>query len=462
MSNNGYHKKVVKIITQSLDIDIQQPFKLHSSSSGVCSGFFISPTHIITCSHCVIHSKDIFFEIPSKGEKKYKLKIVGVCDDFDIALLESVEYKSKNYFKLGTLKDIKTGKEVYAIGFPLGQSNLKVTRGIISGIQFNSIQTDAPINKGNSGGPLIYNKYVIGINKSIITNSSNIGYATPITNFNVIKKELYNKDFVLIKRPDLGFTTNNTNESIQKLNGVKKGGVYVCDLIKNSPISNTNIEEGDIITKINDFDIDNYGLVRSIFTKNDKTSFIGIFDNIKLGETVRIEYYHNKKKFKKTFKYENYEMPIKYIYPRFEEIQYEIIGGVVFMDLYLNHLDIINYKTKKLPIELLKYYKTDERLRSEIVISYIYPNTYINNLDILSVGDIIRKVNDIEVSNMMEFRKAILEMIVFKNTKYLKFDTKDKKQIVLDAKSIINSEKNISETFKFELTKSYHYLKKKI
>ena len=462
MSKNGYHKKVVKIITQSLDIDIQQPFKLHSSSSGICSGFFISSKHIITCSHCVINSKDIFFEIPSKGEKKYKLKIIGVCDDFDIALLESIEYNSKSYFKLGTVKEIKAGNEVFAIGFPLGQSNLKVTRGIISGIQFNNIQTDAPINSGNSGGPLVYKGRVIGINKSKITHSSNIGYASPISNFDIIKKELYDNRTVLIKRPELGFTTNNTNESILKINNVKKEGVYICDLFKDSPIANTKLDEGDILTRINNYDVDSYGLVKSIFTKDDKVSFIGIFDSIKTGETVKLQYNHKGKMYNKNYKYEHYEMPVRYIYPRFEKIQYEIIGGVVFMDLYLNHLDIINYKTKKLPMNLLKYYNSDERTKSKIIVSYIYPNTTVSNLNILTEGDLIHKINNDEVSNMTEFRKAITKLIVSNGKKYIRINTEDKKELVVDAKSIISSEKNISETFKFELTKSYHDVSKHI
>ena len=459
MSKDYYHKNVVKIITQSLNVDIQQPFKLHSSSSGICSGFFISQTHIITCAHCIIKSKDIFFEIPSKGEKKYKLKIVGVCNDFDIALLESIEYKNKSYFKLSDGKDIKSGNEVYAVGFPLGQSNLKVTRGIISGIEFNNIQTDAPINHGNSGGPLVFKGKVIGINKSIISNSSNIGYASPISNFYTIKKELYSNDNILVKRPDLGFTTNNTNTSILKINNINKEGVYVCDLFDDSPISTTKISEGDIITKINNYDIDSYGLINSIFTKDDKISFIGLFDSIQYGDKVKIQYYHNGKVKNKEFIFTNYQMPIRYIYPRFEKIHYEIIGGIVFMDFYLNHLDIISYKTKKLPIELLEYYKSEKRTKSKVIVSYIYPNTSISNLKIINTGDLIHKINDIPISNMKDFRQSIKKLIVHKKNKYIKINTEDKKEVVVDVKEIIKKEKNISETFKFELTKSYYDIK---
>jgi S1-C subfamily serine protease len=460
MLTNRYHSKVVKIITQSLNIDIQQPFKLHSSSSGICTGFFISPKHIITCSHCIINSKDIFFEIPSKGEKKYKLNLIGVCNEFDIALLESDEYSSRYHFKLGSIKDIKAGNEVYAVGFPLGQSNLKVTKGIISGIQFHSIQTDAPINAGNSGGPLVYKGKVIGINKSKITHSSNIGYATPISNFHIIEKELYDKKKLLIKRPEYGFTTNNSSNNMLRLKNVKREGVYICDIFKNSPISKTNIHEGDILTKINNYNIDNYGLIESIFTKDDKIPFMGVFDGIKIGSNVVIEYSHDGKMYKKSFKYDYFELPIKYIYPQFEQIQYEILGGVVFMDFYLNHLDIINPKTEKLPITLLRHYDSDKRTSPKIIISYIFPNTEVSNLNILDEGDFIKKVNNIEVSTISNFRKALIKIIIFKNKKYIKIDTEDNKEIILNVKDVINKEQNISETFKFKSTKSYHNMTK--
>ena len=80
------------------------------------------------------------------------------------------------------------GEDAIAQGFPKGQDNIKYTKGIISGRQFGKIQTDTPINPGNSGGPLLSGNKVIGINSSGFLMANNIGYATPISYFYLLKK----------------------------------------------------------------------------------------------------------------------------------------------------------------------------------------------------------------------------------------------------------------------------------
>ncbi len=94
----------------------------------------------------------------------------------------------KEYFNLEDSDKAVSGIEVVAIGFPLGQNNIKITRGIISGRQDGDIQTDTPINPGNSGGPLLYKNKVVGIIKSIMTRSNNVGNAIPINKYNITQK----------------------------------------------------------------------------------------------------------------------------------------------------------------------------------------------------------------------------------------------------------------------------------
>ena len=163
-----FQHKIVKVIAQNIEVDYKEPYKLQDATSGIGTGFFIKGNYIITCSHVVDNSKVVLIEIPVEGKKKYKVELVGICPKFDIAVLKSVEYKSKSYFKMGDSDKIRSGNEVLAIGFPLGQNSIKITKGIVSGRQYGNIQTDTPINPGNSGGPLVYNGLVIGINKSII------------------------------------------------------------------------------------------------------------------------------------------------------------------------------------------------------------------------------------------------------------------------------------------------------
>lgn len=458
MSKNNIHKKVVKIISQNLIIDIQQPFKLSKSSSGICTGFFIANNLILTCAHCVLDSNDIYMEVPYLGKKKYKLELLGVCPHFDIALLKSNEYKSKYFFKLGDSNKIKAGNEVYAVGFPLGQSNLKITKGIISGLQFDSIQIDAALNPGNSGGPLIHKNIIIGINKSGYNKSNNVGYSSPIENYKIIKKDLLNKENILIRRPENGFTTNNTNKSMLEFKKCKKSGINICNIFENSPISSTNIKQNDILCKINNIDIDNYGLIKSKVTNNDKVPYTGIFDTIKLNNNIKIEYYSNGKNIKETFKYKPYTMPIKYIYPRFEKIEYEILGGVMFMDFYINHLSLI--KKKILSSELYRYLNNIDRIKPKVIISYLYPNTDISNLSILEVGDFINEVNNIKINTIEDFRKAILKPKTVNNIKYIIIKTDENEEIVLNLNDIIKNEEDLSKTFKYPITNIYNKLKK--
>ena len=77
---NNYHKKTIKIITQSLNIDILEPFKLKDTTTGVCTGFFISSSLILTCSHCVVNSKHLYFEVPYKGKKKLKMTLKDILN----------------------------------------------------------------------------------------------------------------------------------------------------------------------------------------------------------------------------------------------------------------------------------------------------------------------------------------------------------------------------------------------
>ena len=69
---------------------LKEPYKLSEATRSIGTGFFIETNYILTCSHCVQHSKDIFIEIPKYGKKKYKVELIGVCPELDIALLKSI------------------------------------------------------------------------------------------------------------------------------------------------------------------------------------------------------------------------------------------------------------------------------------------------------------------------------------------------------------------------------------
>ena len=142
---------------------------------------------IVTNFHVIENADEI--EIVLHNEKKYKANIVGTDKRTDVALLKIDSKENLKSLNIGKSKNLKIGQWVVAIGNPLGLGTT-VTTGIISakgryvdglGTYVDFIQTDAALNKGNSGGPLFdLNGNVIGVNTAIAARGQGIGFAIPI------------------------------------------------------------------------------------------------------------------------------------------------------------------------------------------------------------------------------------------------------------------------------------------
>lgn len=234
------------------------------TSLGLGTGIIVSENGYILSNEHVTGGKYSTCYITLENSKKYNGTVVWSDSDLDLSITK-IEANELKYVILGDSSKIRAGESVYAIGNPIGfEFRRTVTSGIISSknrtikleeennLSYMSdlIQTDATINPGNSGGPLIYsNGEVIGINTVKITSAEGIGFAVPI---NVVKPVIdsfinnnsfeqttigiyaYDKDVI----PYL-----NNNISFSK-------GIYVSQIIKNSPASKTDLKEGDIIISI--------------------------------------------------------------------------------------------------------------------------------------------------------------------------------------------------------------------
>jgi len=202
---NVYDKTAPSIV--SIEADVAD-----GVSSG--TGCIIDPRGVIlTSSHVIEDAKNI--EISISSGKKYKAKLIAIMgENNDLAILKINPDKSLPVIKLGDSTKIKVGQKVLAIGNPFGFSKT-LTTGIISRIDFqrNKIQTDAAINPGCSGGPLLNSSgEVIGISQSIYNpdnNKSNIGigFAVPV---NAAKR------FIAAEKKDIEFLTVNDDNLKQK------------------------------------------------------------------------------------------------------------------------------------------------------------------------------------------------------------------------------------------------------
>lgn len=112
---------------------------------------------------------------------------------------------------------VQYGQEVLTLGYPLGMDSLKLTEGIISGRQESYFQTDAPLNPGNSGGPMLNeDAKVIGINVAIVQQSQNVGFAIPSHHLSMLFESLKNRteDARVVHKPLLGADFSNSSEVI--------------------------------------------------------------------------------------------------------------------------------------------------------------------------------------------------------------------------------------------------------
>ncbi|MCF6288652.1 MAG: Do family serine endopeptidase [Proteobacteria bacterium] len=223
------------------------------------SGFIISTDGYILTNRHVVQGADVI-TVTLVDRREYEAELIGEDEASDIALLK-VEAQNLPILKIGDTNKIKIGEWVMAIGSPLGFEQ-SVTKGIISakgrplGQQryIPYIQTDVPINRGNSGGPLInMNAEVIGINTIIVSNDGGymgLSFSIPIDVAMSVVEQL--KTSGTVKRGLLGVNIQTINQKMANYLGLKKPqGALITDVNKDSASAKAGFKVQDVIIKFN-------------------------------------------------------------------------------------------------------------------------------------------------------------------------------------------------------------------
>ena len=270
---------------------------------GAGTGFIISAEGIvITNRHVVPKGTTTVSLTLSDGTELDNVEVIGRTnenDSLDVAFLKIKDKKGKDLVpvKLGDSAKAQVGDKAIAIGNALGQFQNTVTTGVISGygrsieagdqtssetLQ-NLFQTDAAINQGNSGGPLVnINGEVIGVNTAVAGGSAqNIGFAIPINDIQgLIKSVLKNGK---LERPYLGVRyVTLTDDYAYQFNLNTKRGAYIAptqgqpSILPGSPAEKAGLKEKDIITKVNNDTID------------EKNSLVSVLGRYPVGEKVKL------------------------------------------------------------------------------------------------------------------------------------------------------------------------------
>lgn len=457
MNINLLTKSVVRIVADNIVINWTMPYQVAGSGLGSGTGFFIdNKGHILTCAHVISNAHNVLIEIPEHGLKKFECDVLGICPDIDLALLKIKNYKNKHHLKCASLKDVKLGDSVIALGFPMNynnhkyvkSNNIKITKGIISGQQFGIYQTDSPINPGNSGGPLIKNNKVIGVNSAIIVQAQNIGYSIPVDYFIDKINEFKRGKRHLFHLPQRCFNFNQSNEALLKIKDSKcKSGIYISDVYEKSNMKKCGLKKEMILCKIDKYNIDNDGLVNSYWF-DEKIDINTLILRLKINQKIKLEYFDGKKTVTKYAVNSPYKFIIRDKFPQYENIDFQIFAGCVFMELAINHL-LADEQFEKYNqfISLNK-----NRTKDMLIVSHIYPNSSISKLNSIKPTDHIIKINNKKVDNVNSIRKALIKPLSKNGDKYVKFENSEGKVAFLNMKNIIQEDLQFSQVYHFPLS----------
>ncbi|MGI8852472.1 MAG: Do family serine endopeptidase [Methyloceanibacter sp.] len=235
--------------------------------SSLGSGFVIDPSGLIVTNHHVIEGADEIIVNFTDGTKLKVVKILGHDPKTDLALLKVEPKKPLKAISFGDSSKMRVGDWVMAIGNPFGLGG-SVTVGIISatkrdinaGPYDDFLQTDAAINRGNSGGPLFNMEgQVIGVNTAIISptgGSIGIGFAVPSNSADQVVNQL--KQYGETRRGWLGVHVQNVTEEIAQSLGLQEpAGALVAKVSPDSPAADSGIQPSDVILKFDGQPIEN-------------------------------------------------------------------------------------------------------------------------------------------------------------------------------------------------------------
>ena len=355
---------------------------------GLGSGIIVSKDgYILTNNHVVAGADEV--KVRLSNNKEYKAEIIGADKKSDIAVIK-IEIDNLTPLPFSNSDNAKTGQWVLAVGSPLSdQLQNTVTAGIISATGRNNvsltgygdyIQTDAAINKGNSGGPLVnLHGELVGINTAILSQTGGyqgIGMAVPA---NIAKKVMNDLiDFGKVKRGFLGvYIGDVTSEFAEAYDLEDASGAVITQVHDNSPAENAGVQNDDIVIAVDGDKIEN---------STDLTTKIGMKQP---GTKVKLTIIRDGKKKQINVKLGEFEEEQE-ISAKSSESE-----SVKKMGLTANNISP----------ELKNKYKIPGNIDG-VVITSVEPGSVLHRFGI-KAGDIIDKINRKRIKNTDDYKEAI-------------------------------------------------------
>lgn len=238
---------------------------LQESTNNIGTGFIVVEDGLIVTNQHVVSNLNAEYEVVTQDNESYEVEEIIRDTVNDIAFIKIKNARVLPTVKLGSSDDVRVGETVIAIGTPLGEYPGSVTVGVVSGLgrtvqtgdgfwelrkeYENVLQTDAAVNPGNSGGPLInLNGEVIGVNFATTGGADNISFALPV---DLVKEKIAEyEEFGEFKTPFLGVSSRIISEQEAVYYDVEVGAL-VRSVVAGSPAEKAGLKVGDIITEVN-------------------------------------------------------------------------------------------------------------------------------------------------------------------------------------------------------------------
>lgn len=284
---------VVLVYNYQRQTGYAEPVK-YGSGSGVV---FTSDGYVITNAHVVEGADKMTVVAPDyknpDNTKEYEATVVGSDTYSDLAVLKISRDDPFEYATLGDSDTVRVGQDICVLGNPKQLLN-SLTKGIVSGLGrasasnsaygTSTIQIDAAINSGNSGGGLfdMYGNVIGIVDYKLVSNSQasidNIGFAITINEAKPVINDLMTKGYVT-NRPGLGINGEEISEYSAYMQGLESGGVYVTYISEDMPVAKSGLKVGDIISKVNGTAV------------SSVTDIQNIIAELNIGDTVELTVY---------------------------------------------------------------------------------------------------------------------------------------------------------------------------
>eukprot|EP00747_Dinoflagellata_sp_TGD_P136182 gnl/TRDRNA2_/TRDRNA2_175526_c0_seq11.p1 gnl/TRDRNA2_/TRDRNA2_175526_c0~~gnl/TRDRNA2_/TRDRNA2_175526_c0_seq11.p1 ORF type:complete len:682 (-),score=156.61 gnl/TRDRNA2_/TRDRNA2_175526_c0_seq11:98-2107(-) len=440
---------IVRITTIKAKWHWARPWDQHDLTASVGSGFLISvdPLEFATCAHVVDDGDKVLAQFPEFGREKFPCTVVTTCNEGDVAIVrvdnhEAVLKRLKLHGVEPTALKLQEntpaiGTDVVAAGFPLGQDHMKLSTGIISGINHVTfhhrnlaIQSTAIISAGNSGSPLLMTETgrVVGVNYAKSTSAAQINYAVPIWRLKQViakhrevhmSKDVPKPYHFRLTHSGLRLTPGALAFHLREGDGKRRCGTgpVISDILPNSVFLRAKppVKKETFLVAFDGVELDAYGQGRRPEYIDELVDFEDLLW-MREGtgeEEISFEACDaaTGKKTKHTttlgWREEEQGKGIRWIYePRNEDVDWEIFGQLLFMELTENHINAMDGEYHSWA--LVSHLEPHARAHPVLAVMVHEPQGLANELLGLDSNDcaVVESVNGKKVASLAELRAA--------------------------------------------------------